>query len=227
MAKKGTRINKNNEIYYTLRDDIIHGKYPGGTFLVESDLCEQFSVSRTPIREALIRLENDQFIRLIPNRGAYVPHITINDIVELYQLRKVNDGLAAYLSVERQTPKLVAALEQSVAREEALIQAGDDRAATSAEDFNFHDLLRAQCGNRRLITVIDQIQNQMKRATTLSIDQYAFETLTISLEFHKTILAAFHEADCAKARQAIENHWTAMIEGFIRRDLQGRLPAIL
>ena len=227
MARKGTKTNKNSEIYYTLRDDIIHGKYLGGTFLVEGDLCEQFSVSRTPVREALIRLENDQFIKLIPNRGAYIPHITISDIVELYQLRKVNDGLAAYLSVERQTPKLVTALEQSVARQDALVRAGTDPQATSEEDFVFHDLLVSQCGNQRLITIIHQIENQMKRATTLSVDQYAFETLTISLEYHKTIVTAFHENDCAKARQAIENHWTAMIEGFIRRDLQGRLPSIL
>lgn len=227
MAKRDSKINKNNEIYCTLRDDIIHGKYPGDTFLVESSLCEQFSVSRTPIREALIRLENEQFIKLIPNRGAYVPHMSIDDIVELYQIRKVNDGLATVLTVERQTPELVALLEESVAREEALIQKGDDPKATSKEDFVFHDLLRARCGNHRLITIIDQIQNQMLRATTLSIDQYAFETLAISLRYHKIIVDAFHERDCAKARQAIENHWAAMIDGFIRRDLQGRLPAIL
>lgn len=73
MAKRTSKSNKNNEIYYTIRNDIINGRYPGGTFLVEGELCEEFGVSRTPVREALIRLENDQFIKLIPNRVPMCP----------------------------------------------------------------------------------------------------------------------------------------------------------
>lgn len=228
MAKRTSKSNKNNEIYYTIRNDIINGRYPGGTFLVEGELCEEFGVSRTPVREALIRLENDQFIKLIPNRGAYVPHVTLNDIIELYQLRKANDGLAAWLSVERQTPDLVEALEHSVEREAALIaQGGSDPQEVSREDFVFHDLLVSRCGNRRLIDIIDLIQNQMKRIVVLSADQYAFETLTVSLDYHRKIVEAFHENDCAKAKAAIEDHWIAMIEGYISRDLQGRMPYLL
>ena len=97
MSKKSVSPNKSNQIYRTVRDDIIHGIYPGGTFITEAALCEQFTVSRTPIREALIRLAQDRFVELIPNKGAIVPYVTINDIVEVYQLRMVNDGLAAAL----------------------------------------------------------------------------------------------------------------------------------
>ena len=98
MAKRNAKLN--DEVYYTVRNDIISGKYPGGTFITETDLCQQFGVSRTPVREALIRLSNERVIQLLPNRGALVPHITLNDIIELYQLRIANDGMAAYLSTE-------------------------------------------------------------------------------------------------------------------------------
>ena len=70
MAKQSNDANKSNQIYFTVRDEIIDGKYPGGTFLIENELCKQFAVSRTPVREALIRLAQDRFVNLIPNRGA-------------------------------------------------------------------------------------------------------------------------------------------------------------
>ena len=77
MARKSTKTNMYDTIYNSVRRDIVNGEYPGGSFLIESDLCEQFGVSRTPVREALIRLAQDHFLELVPNRGAFIPHITI------------------------------------------------------------------------------------------------------------------------------------------------------
>lgn len=228
MARTTTKSNKNNEIYATIQEGISNGRYPGGTFLVEGDLCQEFDVSRTPVREALIRLEKDQFIELIPNRGAYIPHITLNDIIELCQLRKVNDGLAAWLAVERQTPEVVQQLDECVARQTALLESENPTPLdVRREDFLFHDLIMENCGNKRLIAVLTQIKNQMERATNLSADRTALETLTISLGYHRRIVEAFHERDCKKAKELFEEHWVAMSDGYIRRDLAGQLPQIL
>lgn len=224
MAKRNAKLN--DEVYYTVRNDIISGKYPGGTFITETDLCQQFGVSRTPVREALIRLSNERVIQLLPNRGALVPHITLNDIIELYQLRIANDGMAAYLSTERQTPELVQALEASVQREcELLAETPADAQAVSQEDFVFHELLVNGCGNQRLIDTINLVQNEMARIIRLAADQRAtLDTLPVSIGYHKQVIAAFHENDCAKARKAIEDHWRDMQDGYIRRSLAGTLP---
>lgn len=226
MAKRNTKLN--NAVYYTVREDVIAGKYPGGTFITEAELCERFNVSRTPVREALIRLANERIIELIPNKGALVPHVTISDIIELCQLRIANDGMAAYLSNERQTPALLRALEESVEREERmLLTEGMDPRDISAEDFVFHDLIVKNCGNKRLIDTCALIQSEMDRIVRLSADEHAPRTLNISVQYHRMVVEAFHERDCHKSRKAIEDHWKAMEKGYIQRSLQGILSPIL
>ena len=226
MAKRNTKLN--NAVYHTVREDVIAGKYPGGTFLTEADLCARFGVSRTPVREALIRLNNERIIQLIPNKGALVPHITISDIIELCQLRITNDGMAAYLSCERQTPDLVAALERSVEREELMLQTpGTEPWKISEEDFVFHDLIVKNCGNRRLIETSALIQSEMDRIIQLSADEVAPRTLNISVRYHRMTVDAFHERDCHKARKAIEDHWKEMEQGYIYRSTRGLLSPAL
>jgi len=68
------------------------------------------------VREAIIRLSNDYFVEIIPNRGAYIPHITLKDIVELYQLRMANDSMAAYLCAKNPPVGLVEQLKASAER---------------------------------------------------------------------------------------------------------------
>lgn len=225
MAKRNAKLN--NAVYTTVKNDVIDGKYPGGTFITEADLCAQFGVSRTPVREALIRLSNERIIELIPNRGALVPHISLSDIIELYQLRIANDGMAAYLSNERQTPELLKSMEESISREEQLLADGEFPQAISREDFVFHDLLVKGCGNQRLIDTITLLQNEMDRIVRISADQYAIDTLTVSLDYHRQILQAFRSGDRHKGRSLVEDHWKAAQDGYIKRSLGGYLSTLL
>lgn len=224
MARKGSVPNKSNQIYCTVREDIVSGKYPGGTFLTENELCEQFSVSRTPVREALIRLSQDRFVDLIPNRGAVVPHVTITDIIDVLQIRTVNEGLAAALIANSHTATVLKKLEDSVAREERLLAAEPvDALIVSREDFVFHHLLASFCGNTRLADVLELIDNQMHRFARISADQMAVETLSISVGFHRRALEAIRNGDADQARHIIEEHWMAMREGYVQRSLSGHL----
>lgn len=223
MARSGSGPNKSNQIYYTVREEIISGKYPGGTFLIENDLCEQFSVSRTPVREALIRLAQDRFVKLIPNRGAVVPHVTITDIAEVLQIRMVNEGLAAYLIAKSHTDAVLSRLEESVAREEQLLAEGQDSLAVSKEDFVFHRLLASSCGNSQLTEILESIDNQMHRVARVSADDRAIETLTISAGYHRKALDAIRSHDSDAARRILEEHWKAMLNGYIQRSLDGAL----
>jgi len=226
MPRKSSGPNKSDQIYHTVREDIIKGKYPGGTFIIENDLCQQFSVSRTPIREALIRLAQDRFVELIPNRGAVVPHITIGDIMEIYQLRAVNDGLAASLIARSHSDELVKDLEASVLREEALLAQEDSSAIDiSTEDFVFHSLIDTNCNNRRLMEILELIDNQMHRfARAAAMDNRSKETLRRSVSFHRRTLEAIRACDADAARSCLESHWQDMLNGYIQRSLEGGLP---
>lgn len=224
MSKKSVSPNKSNQIYRTVRDDIIHGIYPGGTFITEAALCEQFTVSRTPIREALIRLAQDRFVELIPNKGVIVPYVTINDIVEVYQLRMVNDGLAAALVAGTCTDALLQKLEASVLREEALLEAGEEPLSISKEDFVFHDLILYNCGNRRLVEILELINNQMHRFARAASDTHALEHLARSVDYHRRVLEAIRARDADAARASLSEHWQVMLNGYISRSLTGTLP---
>ena len=225
MARRGSSPNKSNQIYYTVRDEIITGKYPGGTFIIENDLCEQFSVSRTPVREALIRLAQDQFVELIPNRGAVVPHLAITDIVDILQVRMVNEGLAAALLAQKHTDAILAKLEAPILREEQLLAAdAKDSLEISREDFLFHNLLAANCGNARLRKILELIDNQSHRFSRISADSRAIDgTLTLSVHYHRQALDAIRRGDSEDARRIMEAHWQAMLNGYVQRSLDGAL----
>lgn len=224
MAKRGGSPNKGNQIYFTVREDITTGKYSGGTFLTENELCEQFAVSRTPVREALIRLAQDGFVQLLPNRGAVVPHVTIADIIEVLQVRSVNEGLAASLVAQNHNEDLLKKLENSVLCEEKLLSAAHpDSLAISKEDFAFHSLLDNACGNSRLASILELVDNQMHRFARVSADDQAPETLSISVGFHRQALEAIRNHDAKAARRIMEEHWMAMLNGYIKRSLSGRL----
>ena len=87
-------------VYEELREMILTGDIKPGTRLMEVELAGEMGVSRTPIREALIRLAHDHIIEMYPKRGAFVPQVTVKDILELYELRIANDGVAAFLFTE-------------------------------------------------------------------------------------------------------------------------------
>ena len=218
--------NKCNQIYYTVRDEIVTGKYPGGTFIIESDLCEQFAVSRTPVREALIRLSQDNFLELIPNRGAYVPHVTLSDISEICQLRAANEGLAAFLLSKNANEAVLKKLEESILREEALLaDPNTDPKAISAEDFAFHILIAKNCGNARLADILNLIENQMKRFAYLSSDRHAAESsLRVSVAAHRATLDAIRAGDAEAAREHLSKHWWDMLDGYFQRSMVGKLP---
>jgi len=222
MMKRDTSLSKQNQIYDQLKEDIINGKYDGGTFLQEGDLCNAFNVSRTPVREALIRLSHDRYIELIPNRGAFIPQMTISDIKELYELRVANDGMAAFLFAGQATPEIIQEMEQSVAREETYLQE-EDFVKVHQEEVFFHTLYVNHSGNRRLIDVIDSVSNQILRVMRISAEKRSQETLSVSLAHHKELIEAVKLHEPEKARAIIAAHWEDNKQSYIRRYLEGTL----
>ncbi len=94
-----------NDIYNFIAEKITTGKYPSGYRLVENDIATEFGVSRTPVRLAIEKLVSEGLVRHIPNKGAVVRQMSVDDIRGLYQLREVSEGLAARLAAQRCTDK--------------------------------------------------------------------------------------------------------------------------
>ena len=100
-------------IFIKLREDILRGKLKNGEKLTEQRICNEYNVSRTPVREAFRLLEQEGLITMIPNRGAFVTGFSEQDVADMYDMRKVYEVLAFEWAVERITPEEMADIKNS------------------------------------------------------------------------------------------------------------------
>ena len=150
-------MNKENPISEILVNHIITGKLKPGERLVERNLVSQFGASRTPIREAIRRLENLGLVQCFPNRGAMVADFSPNDIENLYFLRIQLEQLAAKLSFSNLGPKEIRTL-QEINRQIHLFQKRNNLHAIIENDYRFHNLIYEATMNKFLVQVIQTLR---------------------------------------------------------------------
>lgn len=149
-------------IYRRLRGAIQRGEFSPGTRLVEQRLAEDLGVSRTPVREALYRLEREGLVTKIPHRGIIVRDHDPEELMEVLELRGLLEGYAASLAAKRADQELFDELEGILRASEEAIQRGDiDRVIELNTDF--HETLYRRCGNRRLFELIKDLRDQFYR----------------------------------------------------------------
>lgn len=208
-------------VFETLREAIINQTLKPGERLMEIQLAEEMGVSRTPVREAIRKLELEGLVVMVPHKGAYVAGISMKDIHEVYELRSALEALAASLAAVRITDEELEEMERQMVREAKETEENNLQGIVSI-DTTFHDLLYQAAHNQRLVQFINILQEQLQRfrAATLSRpgrSKYA-------LEEHKKIVEALANKDAklaAKlATEHIENAENAMIfamdkDGFV------------
>ena len=194
-------------IYATLHEAILSAILPPGQRLGEELLAALFDVSRTPVREALLRLETTGLAHRVPRRGLIVARITPQEIVEVYVVRENLDGLAAHLAAQVATPSDVAtliAINEEFAR---AVRAGD---VVAMADLNlqFHEAIAHIARNSLLSQFLMQIHHHVRRipGTTFQHPGRA----ACAVEEHASIVEAIQARDAERARHlATESMATA------------------
>ncbi len=154
--------------YRRLREAILSGALPMGTRVNELELAQAWSVSRTPIRDALRRLEAEGLVQATPGRGVIVPLMTLEDVDELYELREVLEGRAARRAAERATPEFHARLNALIKAFGVALKQGDvDQLVTI--DTGLHAGIAAMSENGRLAHEIEAIRAQVYQARLRSM----------------------------------------------------------
>jgi len=149
-------------VFNTLRQAILTGELKPGERLMEIHLANKLGVSRTPIREAIRKLELEGLVTMIPRRGAEVAQITEKSLQDVLEVRRSLDALCAELACERISDAEIQALCQACkAFEEATVK-GDIREVASA-DVALHDIIIKATGNRRLVQLVNNLAEQMYR----------------------------------------------------------------
>ncbi len=190
-------------VFNTLRQAILTGELKPGERLMEIHLANKLGVSRTPIREAIRKLELEGLVTMIPRRGAEVAQITEKSMNDVLEVRRAMDALCTELACERITTEEVKALEAACDQFIKIAATKDIRKCAQA-DVHFHDIIVKATGNRRLVQLINNLSEQMYRYRFEYLkDVSRYDTL---IEEHKQICAAIKNRDKEAAKAAAELH---------------------
>ena len=149
-------------VFNTLRQAILTGELKPGERLMEIHLANRLGVSRTPIREAIRKLELEGLVTMIPRRGAEVAQITEKSMKDVLEVRRTLDALSAELACERISSEEEEALKKACQNFEEAVKTKDAKIIAKA-DVALHDIIAAATGNQRLIQLINNLAEQMYR----------------------------------------------------------------
>lgn len=187
----------------TLRDAIRKGVLKPGERLMEIQLADELGVSRTPVREAIRKLELEGYVIMMPRRGTYVANLSIRDVNEVFEIRTSLDSLASGLAAERITDEELEHLQRLLVAIGGYIEQGDmDKIVET--DTEFHDLLYTASRNSRLTGIIFNLREQLTRFRTASMSYPG--RLRATLEEHRRIVEAIAQGDVKEAQAASEYH---------------------
>lgn len=199
-AKK-TRVGS---AYERLKEEIRMNRMPPGFQAPEPEIAIRLGMSRTPVREALIRLEAEGLVELIPRRGARVLPIQAEDMREIYEiLTALEPNAAANLASRGPSEDELAPLESATSDMEQALEA-DDLDAWAEADERFHDLLLELHGNKRLQAFVSALHDQAHRARIITLRLR--EKPVQSTQDHREILEHLRKGDADQTRRAFRAH---------------------
>jgi len=190
-------------VFESLREAIISGQLPPGERLMEIQLAEELGVSRTPVREAIRKLELEELVVMIPRKGAYVSGLSMKDVSDVFGIRGALEGLAAELAAERITETELEDLERHLVQIAKGIENGDITNVVDI-DTNFHAMLYKASRNRRLGQIINNLREQIQRFRQTSLAYPG--RMRAALEEHKKIVEAISARDPETARRLAQEH---------------------
>ena len=204
------------DAYALILEAIDVGVYKPGDRLVESDLAERFGVSRTPIREALQRLETQSLLER-DGRSLIVASLDHNQMAELYVVRRELEGLAASLAARHATEEEVRVLNEMVAEDDALV---DNPTELSKANRRFHEQIHLASHNRYLVQQLDLVHRTMALMATTSLA--AEGRGEIAQSEHKRIVAAIEARNEVEAGQALKDHISVAFMTRLKQDAGSR-----
>lgn len=206
-------------VFEAIRQAILDGVLEPGERLMEVQLAEELGVSRTPVREAIRKLELAGFVVMIPRRGAYVADISLKEVSEVFEIRGALEALAAELAAERASEEELENLER------LLVEIGKSIEERNVEmlvelDTRFHDALFKASRNERLSQILSSLREQIQRFRTQTLSHPA--RMRVALEEHRGIVEALAARDGELARRLAVEHIESAENSLMQLNFEGR-----
>jgi DNA-binding GntR family transcriptional regulator len=195
--------NAREAAFEKIKEAIIKGHFKPGEKLVEQTLAQEMGVSRTPVREAIRRLEAEGFVVSIPRKGVVVSRADKEEIVQLYSIRAELEGLAARWAIENADEDDIQKLDEAILRMEETAASGDLDGVVQSNAL-FHDAIAQASKSRILCTLLKTLQDNIQR--------FRFQSLHLpgrpkaALAEHKEIVAAIKEKKTEEADRLLKEH---------------------
>ncbi|MBO4982263.1 MAG: GntR family transcriptional regulator [Lachnospiraceae bacterium] len=190
-------------VFNTLRQAILTGELKPGERLMEIHLANRLGVSRTPIREAIRKLELEGLVTMIPRRGAEVAQITEKSMNDVLEVRRAMDALCVELACDRITEEEIQALKQACDAFEEAVKSKDVKRIAQA-DVKLHDIIVRATGNQRLVQLVNNLSEQMYRYRFEYIKDFSQHERLV--EEHRIIYESIVKKDKETASQAARMH---------------------
>lgn len=193
-------------IYIEIKEAILSGQIQPGTMLVQQDIAERLRVSRTPVRDALERLAQEDLVIRSTGGRTYVAELSIGDLREKYQVRQSLEGLATRLTAENLTEADLDRLNQILTKMDEAVER-EDQALVARIGSQFHSIIIAACGNELLGRLLEELNIGIRRYRSAAVD---IPGRTIeSLHEHEKIYNALVERNGEEAAKYMQEHIAA------------------
>lgn len=196
-------------VFNTLRQAILKGDLKPGERLMEIQLATKLGVSRTPVREAIRKLELEGLVLMVPRKGAEVAQITEKSMVDVLEIRRALEELAVRLACERMTPEGLKELKQAEERFEKVLGKKDITTVAGA-DVEFHDAILRATDNQKLIQLLSQFREQMYRYRVEHLKREEFHPQVI--KEHQEIIQTIENRNKDEAAEYICNHIDSQVK---------------
>lgn len=200
-ARSAQGRHDKNEVYDTLVAEILSGELPAGSPLSERALVARFGISRTPIRQVLWQLQQNDLVTLHANRGTFVKKLGVHEIVELFELREALEPLACALAATRRPQAELESLQAKFERAASRTSPPDHLVALGG---TLHNAIVGWSGNRMLQRVYEVVQMQTQLMRNLLRNAHELEWA--SMKEHMRILRAIEARDAETARSTMDEH---------------------
>jgi len=190
-------------IYRRLRGAIQRGEFDPGTRLVEQRLAEELGVSRTPVREALYRLEREGLVTKVPHKGIVVREQDPEELKEVLELRGLLEGYAAALAAKKGDEELFDELEEILKRSEEALEKNDIDELVKLNT-QFHETLYRRCGNHKLLELIKDLRDQFFRFRTSILRIKGMPR--VSIEDHYKMLELMRKGESQAVEKLVREH---------------------
>jgi DNA-binding GntR family transcriptional regulator len=199
-----SRDKLSEKVYKALKRDIVRGVYPAGEPLNEKDLAKKYKASRTPVREAALRLQQDRLLRIMPNRGYFVKEITLQELNDVYEYRIAVECAAAELAAIKATHSELLEGLTELAENTHLTDSLESYINFIEADTDLHVGIARLSRNEMLVRAVSEARIQMERIMYAAIGIHYYGE--VPTQEHMEIIKAIREHDPAAARKLMYEH---------------------